>query len=97
MSLTVEEIKKIARLAALDLSADDITRYIPELTQILHFIDTIDGIDTSHLTPLSHPLELTQRLRPDLVTETNQRDQFQQIAPAVEAGLYLVPKVIEES
>lgn len=97
MSLTPEEIKKIAHLARLTLSESDITHYMPQLSGILDFIEQMNKTDTSHVAPLAHPLDISQRLRGDVVTETNQRQQFQRIAPQVEAGLYLVPKVIEEA
>jgi aspartyl-tRNA(Asn)/glutamyl-tRNA(Gln) amidotransferase subunit C len=95
MSITVEDIQKIARLAALHLKPDEIAGYQSELDAILHFVKAMDTIDVTSLDPLAHPLDLTQRLREDKVTEPNLRDQFQKIAPQVEAGLYLVPKVIE--
>ena len=97
MPLSSEQEKKIAQLAALRLSEEEAVQYLPELTKILQFIEKIDQAETTSLAPLAHPLDLTQRLREDCVTETNEREHFQKIAPAVEAGLYLVPKVIEES
>jgi aspartyl-tRNA(Asn)/glutamyl-tRNA(Gln) amidotransferase subunit C len=95
MSITVEDIQKIARLAALQLKPEEIEGYQSELDAILHFVKAMDAIDVTSLDPLAHPLDLTQRLREDKVTEPDLRDQFQKIAPQVEAGLYLVPKVIE--
>ncbi|VVC76207.1 Glutamyl-tRNA(Gln) amidotransferase subunit C [Aquicella siphonis] len=97
MSLTPEEVKKIAHLARLNLSDNDIDLYTPQLSSILHFIEQLNQADTSRVDPLAHPLDLSQRLRPDAVTEINLRDKYQRIAPQVEAGLYLVPKVIEEA
>jgi aspartyl-tRNA(Asn)/glutamyl-tRNA(Gln) amidotransferase subunit C len=97
MSLTLADIKKIAHLARLNLSADDMTLYHTQLSRILDFIEQMNQVDTDHVTPLAHPFDLEQRLRPDIVTESNQREKFQQIAPQVEAGLYLVPQVIEEA
>ncbi len=97
MSLTPEEVLKIAHLARLSLSESDIQLYPPQLSKILGFIEQMNQADTSNVQPLAHSLDLSQRLRPDAVLEVNQRDKFQHIAPQVEAGLYLVPKVIEEA
>ena len=96
MSLTAEDIKKIAHLARLNMSADDITRYTKQLSTIMEFVDQMNQIDTSHIDPVANPLDLSQRLRPDVVSEKDEREKFQKIAPEVQAGLYLVPKVIEE-
>lgn len=97
MSLTPEEVKKIAHLARLTLSAQDIELYTPQLSRILDFIAQMDKVDTTQTEPLSHPFEIEQRLREDQVTEPDQREKYQQIAPQIEAGLYLVPKVIDEA
>ena len=97
MSLTPEQVKKIAHLARLNLSDEDIELYNPQLSTILDFIAHMDEVDTSKVEPLAHPLELSQRLRPDEINEPDLRDKYQRIAPQVEAGLYLVPKVIEEA
>lgn len=97
MSLSPEEVQKIAHLARLNLSTSDIALYTPQLSSILDFIKHMNETDTSHVEPLAHPLNLSQRLRPDMVNETDLRDKYQRIAPQVEAGLYLVPKVIEEA
>lgn len=97
MSLTPDEVKKIAHLARLNFSADELSRFAPELSKILQFIEQMNAVDTSAIEPLAHPLDISQRLRPDTITESDLRDKFQVIAPQVEAGLYLVPKVIEEA
>ena len=97
MSLTQDDVKKIAHLARLNLSEEDKTLYTSQLSNILNFVAQMDTVDTQQVEPLAHPLDLSQRLRPDQVTETNQRDKFQAIAPQVKAGLYLVPKVIEDA
>jgi|SRR5579885_2038443 aspartyl-tRNA(Asn)/glutamyl-tRNA(Gln) amidotransferase subunit C len=97
MSLTPEDVKKIAHLARLNLSESDIARYTPQLSSILQFIEQLNSADTSKIEPLAHPLDISQRLRPDAITEPDLRDKYQRIAPQVEAGLYLVPKVIEEA
>lgn len=95
MSLQTTEVEKIAHLARIALSAEDISLYTHHLSNILAFVEQMNQVDTTSLTPMAHPLEATARLRPDVVSETNQRDHFQTIAPQVETGLYLVPKVIE--
>ncbi len=96
MSLTPDDVRTIARLARLAISEQDIPRYADNLSRILDFVAQLDQADTSHVAPMAHPLSsLTQRLRDDVVTETSQRDLFQENAPQVDAGLYLVPKVIE--
>ena len=97
MSLTPEAVKKIAHLARLNLSEEDVAYYAPQLSRILDFIEQMNQADTTSVEVLAHPLEISQRLRPDAVTEANLRDKFQRIAPQTEAGLYLVPKVIEEA
>lgn len=97
MSLSPEAVRKIAHLARLNLSEDDIKLYAPQLSNILNFIEQMNQIATKNIEPLAHPFELTQRLRPDNANEPNLRDKFQRIAPSVEAGLYLVPKVIDEA
>lgn len=97
MSLNLEDVKKIAHLARLNLSQEDIAIYTPQLTKILDFIAHLNQTNTENVIPLAHPLDLAQRLRPDEITEGNLRDKFQKIAPQIEAGLYLVPKVIDEA
>ncbi len=95
MSLDKEEIEKIAWLARLALDEDDILNYSRDLTNILSMIEQMNAIDTKNIEPLAHPLEINARLRDDAINETNQREKFQKLAPAVENGHYLVPKVIE--
>lgn len=95
MSLTPNDVKKIAHLARLNMSDADVALYTEQLSNILNFVAQMDKADTAHIEPLANPLDLSQRLRPDVITETNQRDAFQAIAPLVEAGLYLVPQVID--
>lgn len=97
MSLTPDEVNKIAHLARLNLTENDIEVYTTQLSNILNFIEQMDKVDTSNIEPLAHPLDLSQRLRADAVTESDLHKKFQNIAPQVEAGLYLVPKVIEEA
>lgn len=95
MALERSEVEKIAHLARLGLSDSELPQTTATLNSILGLIDTMQAVDTTGIEPLAHPLETTQRLRADAVTEANQRDTYQAIAPAVESGLYLVPKVIE--
>ena len=95
MALERSEVEKIAHLARLGLNEDDLPGTTETLNNILGLIDRMQAVDTSDVEPLAHPLETTQRLRRDEVTETNQRDAYQAIAPAVQDGLYLVPRVIE--
>lgn len=96
MSLTPEEVIKIAHLARLNLSEEEIVLYTPQLSKILDFIEQMNQVDTKHVEPLAHPLDLSQRLRSDQVSEANLREKYQRNAPQVDSGLYLVPKVIEE-
>ncbi|HHL45664.1 MAG TPA: Asp-tRNA(Asn)/Glu-tRNA(Gln) amidotransferase subunit GatC [Gammaproteobacteria bacterium] len=95
MSLEKADIEKIAHLARLEIDPDDVPAYARNLSGILDLVEQMNQVNTEGVQPMAHPLRMTQRLRADEVTETNQRDKFQQIAPQVEAGLYLVPKVIE--
>ena len=95
MALERTEVEKIAHLARLGLNEAEIPQTTATLNNILGLIDAMQAVDTTGVEPLAHPLETTQRLRADEVTEHNQRDAYQAIAPAVESGLYLVPKVIE--
>ncbi|HSW93194.1 MAG TPA: Asp-tRNA(Asn)/Glu-tRNA(Gln) amidotransferase subunit GatC [Gammaproteobacteria bacterium] len=95
MSLTSDDIKKIAHLARLDFSEADTALYTKQLSNILHFIEQMNQADTRKVEAVAHSLDLTQRLRQDTVSEKDERDLFQSIAPRVEAGLYLVPKVID--
>jgi len=95
MTLTPDEVRSIARLARLAISDRDIPRYADNLSRILDFVAQLDKANTSQVTPMAHPLEMSQRLREDIVTEINQRGLFQKNAPQTETGLYIVPKVIE--
>ena len=95
MSLDKSEVQKIAWLAKLAIDDQDISTYSNELSNILELVESMNSVDTNGISPIAHPLDLTARLRPDQITETNQRDQFQKNAPLIEDGCYLVPKVIE--
>jgi aspartyl-tRNA(Asn)/glutamyl-tRNA(Gln) amidotransferase subunit C len=95
MALQRSDVEKIAHLARLEISEGDTSSYAENLSNILALVEQMNAIDTDGVQPLAHPLETTQRLRDDAVREANQRDRFQSIAPQVEDGLYLVPKVLE--
>lgn len=97
MSFTPEDVKKVAHLARLNMTEQDLATFAPQINDMLSMISQLNQTNTTGITPLAHSLDLSQRLRPDVVTETNQREKFQAIAPAVEAGLYLVPQVIDEA
>ena len=93
--LSLDQVQAIAHLARLELSADEARAMQDQLNGILAMVDQMGAVDTSGVEPMAHPQEAMQRLRDDLVTETDQRELFQSIAPRVEDGLYLVPQVIE--
>lgn len=95
MSLDADAVKKIAYLARLKIDESDVPGYVNNLSNILDLVEQMNEVDTEGVVPMSHPLEAVQRLREDKVTETNQREIFQAIAPKTEDGLYLVPQVIE--
>jgi len=97
MPLERHEVEKIAHLARLTLTEQQIPFYASNISKILDLVAQIQQAQTENIIPMAHPLEhLTQPLREDVITEENQRELFQSIAPLTEAGLYLVPKVIEE-
>ncbi len=95
MSLEKKDVEKIAHLARLAISEADIPGYAKDLTGILDLVDQMNTVDTGGVEPLAHPHDVIQRLREDEVTEADQRDLLQQNAPMTDAGLFLVPKVIE--
>ncbi|HEB62913.1 MAG TPA: Asp-tRNA(Asn)/Glu-tRNA(Gln) amidotransferase subunit GatC [Gammaproteobacteria bacterium] len=95
MSLQQSDIEKVAHLARLGIDPADMPEHIKNLSSILDLVEQMNAVDTESVMPMAHPVDTVQRLRPDEVTETDQREQFQAIAPQVEAGLYLVPKVME--
>lgn len=96
MSLSQDDVKKIAHLARIEMSDSEIDQISPELTNILGMVAQMDKVDTTGIAPMAHPFDAMQRLRVDEVTEENQRDYFQQLAPDTEQGLYLVDKVMED-
>ena len=95
MSLSKNDVEKIAKLARLQVDENEIDQYAQTLSRILNLVEQMNSVNTDNVQPMSHPRDATLRLRPDEVKETNHRDEFQAVAPATENGLYLVPKVIE--
>jgi aspartyl-tRNA(Asn)/glutamyl-tRNA(Gln) amidotransferase subunit C len=95
MSLSASDVKKIAHLARLGIDEQQIEHYAKDLSSMLDLMTQMGQTNTDGVVPMAHPLDQMQRLRDDVVSETDQRDHFQTIAPQTEAGLYLVPKVID--
>jgi aspartyl-tRNA(Asn)/glutamyl-tRNA(Gln) amidotransferase subunit C len=95
MALTADDVKKIAYLARLGIDQQDIDSYTTDLKGILGIMQQMGETNTDNVAPMAHPMDQQQRLRADDVTESDNRNNFQAIAPQVEEGLYLVPKVIE--
>ena len=95
MALELQDVRRAAFLARLGLNDDEAAGYVDDLSRILDMVDRLQAVDTSGVAPLAHPLDATQRLLADEVTESDQRERFQRCAPAVEDGLYLVPRVVE--
>jgi aspartyl-tRNA(Asn)/glutamyl-tRNA(Gln) amidotransferase subunit C len=95
MALSKCDVEHIAHLARLEVSDDEIADYVDKLSSIIDLVAKLSELDTSNVVPMAHPLDMSQRLRPDEVTETNQRDLYQRNAQAVGRGFYRVPKVIE--
>ncbi len=95
MSLKPDDVRNIAQLARLHIDEAVIDEYAADLSSILELVEQMNRVDTSDVAPLSNPLDATQRLRDDAVSEIDERDKFQSIAPDVAEGLYRVPKVIE--
>lgn len=95
MTIQQDEIEKIAELARIRIAPEEATEVTSRIANILTLVEQLQALDTAGVEPMANPLGAVQRLRADTVTEANQREAFQTIAPAVENGLYLVPKVIE--
>lgn len=95
MAISEAEVKKVARLARLAVPDDRLEAYTQNLSNILKLVDQLSAVDTTGVEPMAHPLDMMQRLREDVVTETSHREKYQAVAPEVEDGLYLVPKVLE--
>lgn len=96
MSLTRTDVESIAHLARLEITESELAEYVGTLSRIINFVEQLNAADTAAVEPMAHPLSgQTQRLRPDEITERDKHELYQKNAPQVEAGLYLVPKVIE--
>ncbi|HVS27227.1 MAG TPA: Asp-tRNA(Asn)/Glu-tRNA(Gln) amidotransferase subunit GatC [Burkholderiales bacterium] len=95
MPLSLDDVKRIAHLARLEVSEPEAATVLKQLSGIFALIEEIQAVDTSGIEPMAHAQDVVLRLREDAVTESDQRELFQSVAPQVEAGLYLVPKVIE--
>lgn len=95
MSLDKSDVEKIAHLARLAIDENTIPDYARDLNNILTLVEQMSAVNTDAVSPMAHPLDAHQRLREDVVSETDQRELFQSIAPKTDAGVYLVPQVIE--
>lgn len=95
MSITSQELNQIAHLARLSLDEQTLTNSTEQMNNILGFVEQLNEVNTSNINPMAHPLEMTQRLRVDEVSESDEHEIFQAIAPQIEQQLYLVPTVIE--
>lgn len=95
MSIERQEIEKLATLARIAIDDSTINEVIARLSSVLALVDQLQAADTTGVTAMSHPMQAIQRLRQDEVTELNQREALQTVAPDTENGLFLVPKVIE--
>jgi len=95
MAIEHADVQRAAHLARIGLDDADAEQYVDDLSRILNMVDRLQEVDTSQIAPLSHPLDATQPLRPDEVTESDERECYQRAAPQVSEGLYLVPRVVE--
>ncbi|MFQ6021377.1 MAG: Asp-tRNA(Asn)/Glu-tRNA(Gln) amidotransferase subunit GatC [Acidiferrobacterales bacterium] len=95
MSLSRADVERIAHLARLEIDEREAKSFTDSLSSILDLIEQMNAVDTTGVTPMAHPQDVGLRLREDNVTEADRRDKFQQLAPATEVGLYLVPKVVD--
>lgn len=95
MSLTLDDVNRLAKLARLELPPERAQQTLAQLNPVLSLIEQLQAVDTQGVEPMTHPIPMALRLRPDEVTEHDQREHYQKPAPALEQGLYLVPKVIE--
>ena len=95
MSLTLEQVRRVAQLARLEISGAEAEQTLGQLNRIFTLIEEMQAVDTTGIEPMAHAQDLAQRLREDRVSESDRRAAFQAVAPETEAGLYLVPKVIE--
>lgn len=95
MTLSLNDVKRIADLAYIEIDDNQAQATLTQLSSIFNLIETMQSVDTTSVEPMSHSQSVTQRLRDDIVTDSDQRLLFQALAPQVEEGLYLVPQVIE--
>lgn len=95
MSLTREDVQKLCVLARLEITPDEMADVLTKLSDIVDLVSQLEAEDTTDVVPMAHPLDQTQKLRPDQITETDKHQLYQKNAPLVEEDLYLVPKVIE--
>lgn len=95
MSLVHDQVRRLARLARIALRPDESEAVLERLNRVLGLVEEMRRVDTTGVEPMAHALDVVQRLRADAVTESDQHEVYQSVAPAVEEGLYLVPKVIE--
>jgi aspartyl-tRNA(Asn)/glutamyl-tRNA(Gln) amidotransferase subunit C len=95
MSLSDDQVRRLARLARIALEPEETPGVLERLNRVLALVEEMRRVDTSGVEPMAHPLDATQRLRADIVSEPDRRELYQSAAPEVEGGLYLVPKVIE--
>ncbi|HVL58249.1 MAG TPA: Asp-tRNA(Asn)/Glu-tRNA(Gln) amidotransferase subunit GatC [Burkholderiaceae bacterium] len=95
MSLSLDDVRRLAELSRLALTDDEAQRGLAQLNDVLALIERLQSVDTTGVEPMTHAQPMTLRLRADVPTEPDRRDEYQQVAPAVERGLYLVPRVVE--
>ena len=95
MSLNLADVKRIALLARITVEEDEMPGYLQQLSNILSLVEEMQAVDTTGIEPMAHAQDVVLRLRNDVATETDRRAAYQAVAPQVEAGLYLVPQVIE--
>lgn len=95
MSIGKEDVHKISRLAAISVAETEVDQVVDKLSNILDLFAQMQAVETDGVEPMSHPLDQVQRLREDVVTETDHREKYQKIAPLADGGMYLVPQVIE--
>jgi aspartyl-tRNA(Asn)/glutamyl-tRNA(Gln) amidotransferase subunit C len=95
MAISEAEVRNIAHLARIKVSDEDVVEFRKNLTNILELVNQLNAVDTQNIQPMAHPLEISQRVRPDVISEQINRERLQQLALSTEAGYYLVPQVIE--
>ena len=95
MALTLDDVRRVAHLARVAIDDAEARAVLSQLNDVFRLVAEMQAVDTGGVEPMSHALDVTQRLRPDAVTEADQHAAFQKVAPQVDGGLYLVPKVIE--